>query len=500
MTKEFETFNRTKLGDMCARISTEADVNKCKEYIKQYFFHTNHGVFYHNVKESQFEYLDATSTKGGALPSFLRNGFQGKYYCQESAKLNTFKARQWFLDEYYDTYEMVMELGSKPIDHEKMTINMMGALKWDDGSTAEYVPSAKAQHGVDLMLTHIREVWCSGNEEMCEYVLNWLSCTGRRKLKTCLYLQSNEQTGKSLVIDFLMNWVFGRHLVCMTANTEVITHYTQFFEGKILCNINELPCASTGEWKKMMNKMKSLITDDTFDCRRMMQHPRSQTNTFNFIMTSNNDAVSISSTNFKRYIMLDVSNHRIGDAAYFDTLCNTSFTDEVGKAFFHWLKARYTQSGKSFNSGNPPVTKTFTDKINEKLDPVFNFIKFRIIKKNRDIDLPLKVLYREFKESKYWGDCTVERSDKKFSKLLKELKSFTVRRQVHKGSKCLFFRGTATDLFAEFTAKSWIHELDEIESGVPVVDDSEAESTDVETEDEDESDSYDGPFAQMKGL
>lgn len=134
------------------------------------------------------------------------------------------------------------------------------------------------------------------------------------------------------------------------------------------------------------------------------------------------------------------------------------------------------------------------------MDPVFNFIKFRIIKKNRDIDLPLKVLYREFKESKYWGDCTVERSDKKFSKLLKELKSFTVRRQVHKGSKCLFFRGTAADLFAEFTAKSWIHELDEIESGVPVVDNSEAESTDVETEDEDESDSYDGPFAQMKGL
>eukprot|EP00729_Bicosta_minor_P008793 gene8793-32690_t len=38
------------------------------------------------------------------------------------------------------------------------------------------------------------------------------------------------------------------------------------------------------------------------------------------------------------------------------------------------------------------------------------------------------------------------------------------------------------------------------QDGVPVVDNSEAESTDVETEDEDESDSYDGPFAQMKGL
>lgn len=215
-------------------------------------------------------------------------------------------------------------------------------------------------------------------------------------------------------------------------------------------------------------------------------------------MTSNNDAVSISSTNFKRYIMLDVSNHRIGDAAYFDTLCDTCFTDEVGEAFFYWLKARYNTAGNSFNSGSPPITKTFTDKINERLDPVFNFVKFRIIKKNRDIDLPLKVLYREFKESKYWGDCTVERSDKKFSKLLKELKSFTVRRQVHKGSKCLYFRAAAADLFAEFTAKSWIHELDEIESGVSEV--SEAESTDDETEDMDDSDSYDGPFAVMKGL
>ena len=83
-----------------------------------------------------------------------------------------------------------------------------------------------------------------------------------------------------MVIDFMRVHVFGKGLVASTCNMEVINQCTQMMEGKALININEMPCASAGEWKKLMNKLKSLITDPTFDCRRMHEHPREPENTF----------------------------------------------------------------------------------------------------------------------------------------------------------------------------------------------------------------------------
>ena len=483
MTKENEPFNLSKLGRMCQEIATVHDVEEVKTYIQQYFFHTFHGVFYYDMRTKQF--LSIGSSERGSSPglaSYLPNGLQGKYINGNHTEV--FKARAWFINEVYERYSIVLQIGKPPIDHEQKTINMMGQLKYADSGKTYSQTTAEAQKAVSKMLNHIKGVWCSGNEKQYEYVVNWLSCSGRRKLKTALYLQSLEQTGKSLVIDFLAK-VFGSSLVCSTANTETISTYTQFFEGKILCNINELPCASSGEFKKIMNKLKTLITDSTFDCRRMYEHPRSSKNTFNFILTSNNDSVSISTSNFKRYKMLDVSNSMIDNHRYFKDLAKSCLeSDSCAEAFFLYLEDHYSTSGSSFNDSNFPVSTMFTDKINERLDPVYNFIKFKYIKRNIDIDLPLKVLYRKFKRSKHWGECTVQKSDKKFSKMLRDLKSFVTSKKTFEEvdgekTRCMFFTATAKELRGEFQSKSWIHELDEIdiptETALPAVDDDESD-------------------------
>jgi hypothetical protein len=444
---------------------TKQNAMACKSYIQQYFFKTHKGIFFYDVVPRKFQQI-----KEEEIHRYIPNGLKMKYLDVDISKDTpiTLKCRQWLIDDYdYDTFELILKLGEPQVNRKNGTINLMGLEKHSfDNETYESMPK-KSQNGVQLMLDHILNIWCSGKTEQYEYILTWLSCIGRKKIKSCLYLQSLEQTGKTLVIEFLEKYVYGSSLVLKTENMEVINTYTSLMEGKVLVNVNEMPCASAGEWKKLMNKLKSLISDSTFDCRSMHTNPRTSINTFMMILTSNNDAVSLSDTNFMRYKCPDVSNSMIGNKAYFDKLCGATMNDECGRAFHLFLKERFSKYGKSFDVNSFPKTDTFKDKMCEKLDVVFKFLKSEYIQTNTSIDkIPLSEIYFDFKD---W--CQTQSgfkqtiSDKKFNKKLKELKCVTYKRifDVKTGKKPTCYSVKVKDLLNEFSNKGWIHELDDID-------------------------------------
>ena len=196
--------------------STKQHVETCQNYIKQYFFKTHHGIFFYDTKNRVFTAIGERDV----LPRYLPNGLKMKYFDFDISKEIpvAFKCRQWFVDENYINFDLILKLGASPINYDNNTINLMGRemhpicdVKYDS------IPK-KTKKRVQLMLDHIKNVWCSGKEAQYEYILTWLSCIGKRKIKSCLYLQSLEQTGKTLVIDFLENHVFGSNLVLKTEN------------------------------------------------------------------------------------------------------------------------------------------------------------------------------------------------------------------------------------------------------------------------------------------
>lgn len=464
-----EEYNVAKLAAMCKAIKTEDDLQPCQTYIQQYFFHTFYGIYHFDVKHLNFVRIDDANIK-----QYLPTGLKGPVWLNPK-----WRARQWLVDDVFDRYAITMKLNAPPIDFAKKTINLMGRLKHGDvGSTTYADCPDQEKAAVELMLNHIKEVWCSSNEKQYEYVLTWLSCLGRRKVKSALYLQSLEQTGKTLVIEFLKKHVFGQTTVHMTDDIESISKYTQSFEGKILININEMPCVSTGQFMQIMNKLKTLITDGTFVARAMYQQGRETKNTFNLILTSNNDAIGVSTTNNKRYKMLDVSNARIGDYKYFDELCDAAMNDKAGRAFFLWLKERFHQYGKYFNADKFPKTMAFKDKINERLNPLYKFIKFKLLKKMKGLDIPLPEICRQFQNSDYAKECKHEMSKIKISKELQQLKPVQYSRKDYrvngKITKCYFFKAGYKELFGEFTKNGWIHETDNIEFNKDIDDDLQA--------------------------
>lgn len=475
-----EEYNVEKLAAMCKAIKTEADLQPCQAYIQQYFFHTFLGIYYFDVKNLNFVRLsDAT------IKQYLPKGLKGPVWLNPK-----WQAKLWLEDYDFRRYAIIMQLNAPPIDFDKKVINLMGRLKHGDVGSAKYADcSDQEKAAVKLMLNHINGVWCSSNELQYEYVLTWLSCLGRRKVKSALYLQSLEQTGKTLVIEFLKEHVFGETTVHMTDNIESISKYTQVLEGKILVNINEMPCVSAGQFMQIMDKMKTLVTDPIFMSRGMFQQEYKMANTFNMILTSNNDAIGVSTTNHKRYKMLDVSNARIGDYKYFDELCGAAMNDQAGRAFFLWLKERYEQYGGDFNADKFPKTMAFKDKINERLNPLYKFIKFKLLKKMKGLDMPLPEICRQFQNSDYARECKREMSKIKISKELQQLKPVQFTRKDYtvngKTSKCYFFKAGYKELFDEFTKNGWIHETDSIEFGNDIDDDLQVPSDDSSCSDSD---------------
>src|ERR1700733_7979058 len=68
--------------------------------------------------------------------------------------------------------------------------------------TRKYQKSDILEKAKELIYGHIKNVLCGGHNDMNEYVQNFFCCTvAGKKLKKALYGQSDEQTGKGIIIN-----------------------------------------------------------------------------------------------------------------------------------------------------------------------------------------------------------------------------------------------------------------------------------------------------------
>lgn len=74
----------------------------------------------------------------------------------------------------------------------------------------EFVPQPVSYQ---LITDHIRNIWCSKDETIFEYVMNWLAHLVQRpdvKIGTAILLKSQSQrVGKNIITDFIGNFVIG---------------------------------------------------------------------------------------------------------------------------------------------------------------------------------------------------------------------------------------------------------------------------------------------------
>jgi phage/plasmid-associated DNA primase len=143
--------------------------------------------------------------------------------------------------------------------------------------------------GVKMMWDHILEVWCSEDTNTFQYVQNWIcQMVSGTKMTTLLYLQGSQGTGKSLPCEFLQKMVLGTNIVHTTSKTQCITgNFNYELHRKLLVILEEVPAASTSEWRNLSDGLKNYVTGQFITIEGKFMHPVQYKNPLSFILLTN---------------------------------------------------------------------------------------------------------------------------------------------------------------------------------------------------------------------
>jgi hypothetical protein len=388
---------------------------------------------------------------------------KGKFTKEEFRLRNFLESSEFMSIEYIPTIDFSKDQVFSVIKNIRgvnIKMNYLNMCKSLPAETLEvFKPSESIDKSIKLLEDHILSVWCSDNKDMFEYVMNFIACTfGGRKLRKCLYLQSNERSGKGLPLNFF-NKILGDRMF-KTNSVESISKYTKPFEGCLLLNFDELPQDSNTTWKGLSDCLKPLITEPFFTSRDMYSTGYTQVNTFNIIITTNNDAVILTQSNKERYVCLDISEKYIGNTLYFEKLAKALQSKNVQAAFYNKMIERF-KTLNNWNEEKVPDTKSNQIKIIEGLPAIYKYIKERYILKNKSISIKTVDFYVN-----YFKNSNDRTSKNKIGKYLKRINIVPNK----KSDNSYDYNFNSKSLLELFKKNLWIDELTDVVNEDNIID------------------------------
>ena len=243
---------------------------------------------------------------------------------------------------------------------------------------------------VNLFRKHIKEVLANNNEYNCKYIekgFRTIIKTPWKKTGIFMLFYGEQGTGKTIVSDFLIKYVFGKHL---SFSTNGIKPLTQRFNGctmsKLFCCCNELSTIndSGNNWHSGFDSMKNLITDDLISIEKKgLEHIMIE-NYINFIGTTNNPNCIKVEKGDRRYACFEVSNKYKGDKVYFDNFVEVCMNDEAGNDFYNYMIKDYPKEDL-VDLRDIPETQFRKDLINGSQNQFERFIEYFLSEEN-DMD------------------------------------------------------------------------------------------------------------------
>ena len=441
----------------CKQLLDSEQIDQAKEYIKKFFFSYQNKIFY-NDGISFILYTREDALK--LIPNDLKislmkpNEITKKFEKQDISIKDYLKESEFLNIEYNPTIDFnkplifTKTINIRGHDFVDNFLNMAKPINYNIITGKTFEKTQEIINNTNLIYSHLENSLCSKNKDCYEYVLNFIACTiGGRKLRKCLYLQSKERSGKGIILNDVLKNILGSRMY-KTNSVESILKYTKPFEGCCLINFDELP--HSADYKGVQDNLKGLITEPTFTCRDMYSSGYDQVNTFNVILTTNNDAVSLSQSNNSRYVCLDISEENIGNNDYFKKLSKAIKSEHVLENFYNEMMERYKTVCQNWNEDTMPETETRKLKIIEALPRLYKYIKEEFILTNSGIDIRTDEFLHEY--TLITKDKT---SPQKIGRMLKEINVKVVKLSNNAGYK---YKISKEDLLQVFTDKKWIDE------------------------------------------
>lgn len=405
---------------------------KLYTYIVKYFYQTNTNIFlFYDVETDKFI-------------QYRKEDIKSVYFSKMGNETWT-----WF-NQNGNIYKVDTSINTPKVykKNNQYYVNFSGRMKHTIRQKYNEF-SEEVKNKCQLFLSYIREILTT-NEEQYNYILKWISvmCKGEKNT-SALYLKSIEGTGKSTLFEFIREHLIGRELAIKVCDTKILTgNFNILLLGALFIEFSEFPTLSVNEWNMACSKIKDMVTSNDMVFEAKGKDSFSAKFLASMCFVSNYDCMKESQG--RRFYIVDINTHRIGDDKYWTNLRDQCFNDEIGNALFHYF---YEIDTSNFDSQhNMPITNSKKDAISKRLNVVEKFLKDEYVLKRKEIK-PIKVedLYNDFLDT----SC-VKMDKKDFNNKMRELGI-----EYYKSNSSNKYKISLEQLNEIAEKKHWIHELDE---------------------------------------
>jgi hypothetical protein len=262
---------------------------------------------------------------------------------------------------------------------------------------------------MDPILWHVKNVICSGDERLDEYIWNWWAYLVQKpemKPRTILVLKSTlQQCGKNIITDFIGDKVLGSHLHFATSDLEkILGRFNSAIQARKLIVMNETGMSS-GKWHRFNGHLKLLITEQMVAIERKGLETIRINDYAGYIVTSNQDALLKIDIGDSRIVCFDVSACCRGNIPYFDRLGEVlDHPDAPGVVLSYLLNRNLT----NWSPGKIPATKMKIETMRRQLPNPIRFIIDYIVSwpENCINRFSCKKVYQDYLE---WCECNGEK-------------------------------------------------------------------------------------------
>ncbi len=209
------------------------------------------------------------------------------------------------------------------------------------GMKAEKLADADVnQDAVNMFNYTILHIWAAGREDIYKWLIAWfrfLVANPDLLVRTAIYLFGLEGSGKTVIADFLRDWVLGPSIVTTYDGVEGLTerHDTRKM-GRRLFVVEEAR-SSPNELARNMDSMKRIITNKV-----LTENPKGQTiREFDnigcvLILSNHVDCITITDTD-RRYTVLRADPVHREDRNFWGDVLNVLMNERAGNSVYTWL-------------------------------------------------------------------------------------------------------------------------------------------------------------------
>lgn len=314
----------------------------------------------------------------------------------------------------------------------------------------------------DYILRHIKEVYCSNDEERYKEILNFIvTSVAGRKLGRMVHIVGEEGTGKSWLYEFY-SALMGAGLIEQTTDWSVMKEGSNnsILLGKRLLIIEEAKNDNLNETKRMEEALKHFITGSHIKIQDKWMKARKVENIINVISFSNHPITQASISNRRADIMQTNSKY-VGNKAYFTPLFDLLKNSNFCKHMYYWCLSEAAKVPKSWDTSAP------LESVNKQmakvacLNDVLVYLKSQHLLKLVGIEMKLKDLYHAY-SCHYAGKPFFKPAQ--FLVQLRNLETNCAKKWIKKGhARITIVKIPIEDLYEYFANRNLILEEDDFE-------------------------------------